>query len=555
MSPLLERFKLWWSSVDRGQRPIYIVGAVFLVAMIFGSVIFAGKPQLSLLFAGLSPSDQGMVVGELNKMGINAQYDANGNVLVPGNKINEARAKLAVAKKLPQTGNMGYGLLDGLGPMTSPSVEREKLKAAMEGELSNSVSAMEGIAAARVHLTLGDDSPILNDAKQASASIYLTEENGTQINENQATAVVRLVQFAVQGLQPERISVVNNRGDVVWDGSTMGSINGSANSKLKAQEEEIVRRERDLQLKLDTAYGAGNTTVDIPRLVLNFDKTSERKIERGPSKKPITSEEVTETLADANSSATPGAGTEANLAEGAPVERPTDSSKSYAGVQKKDIYEVNETQTSTEKVTGDLTAMTVNVMVNSAKIKDIASVETYVQNYLGPLANDTENFQAAVTAIEFDTEQKKNAEAAQKAASGQAMNQQIFSLLPIAALMIIGFMVVKTLSKAAKQLVPLPEPRQQMAMAGAGGMGFEMPALPGDPNYQPVDRAQLEQMVDLPPNEFAAALGALATSAPINIDDIPDKVNIPLEQIKKMSIQKPEAVANLIKTWILEERK
>jgi flagellar biosynthesis/type III secretory pathway M-ring protein FliF/YscJ len=62
-------------------------------------------------------------------------------------------------------------------------------------------------------------------------------------------------------------------------------------------------------------------------------------------------------------------------------------------------------------------------------------------------------------------------------------------------------------------------------------------------------------MVELPPNEFAAALGALATSSTINIDDIPDKVNIPLEQIKKMSIQKPEAVANLIKTWILEERK
>jgi flagellar biosynthesis/type III secretory pathway M-ring protein FliF/YscJ len=199
--------------------------------------------------------------------------------------------------------------------------------------------------------------------------------------------------------------------------------------------------------------------------------------------------------------------------------------------------------------------MTVNVMVNSAKIKDIASVETYVQNYLGPLANDTENFQAAVTAIEFDTEQKKNAEAAQKAASGQAMNQQIISLLPIAALMIIGFMVVKTLSKAAKQLVPLSEPSPQKAMAGAGGLGFEMPALPGDPGYQPVERAHLEQIVALPPNEFAAALGALATSTPLCIDDIPDKVNIPLEQIKKMSIQKPDAVANLIKTWILEERK
>jgi flagellar biosynthesis/type III secretory pathway M-ring protein FliF/YscJ len=92
-------------------------------------------------------------------------------------------------------------------------------------------------------------------------------------------------------------------------------------------------------------------------------------------------------------------------------------------------------------------------------------------------------------------------------------------------------------------------------MAGAGGMGFEMPALPGDPGYQPVERAHLEQIVALPPNEFAAALGALATSTPLCIDDIPDKVNIPLEQIKKMSIQKPDAVANLIKTWILEERK
>jgi len=66
-----------------------------------------------------------------------------------------------------------------------------------------------------------------------------------------------------------------------------------------------------------------------------------------------------------------------------------------------------------------------------------------------------------------------------------------------------------------------------------------------------------EQVIAIEGGELAQALHALATSnsVQVNIDDIPDRVNIPLEQIKKMALTKPESVANLIKTWILEERR
>ena len=132
MTAILLRLRTWWETADRTQKVVTIFGSLFLVIILAGTIIFAGKPKMEVLFRDLSPADQGMVVDELTKLAIAIEYDRTGSILVPGNKVAEARARLATAKKLPTTGHMGYGDLGGIGIMNTPGVERDRRKAIIE---------------------------------------------------------------------------------------------------------------------------------------------------------------------------------------------------------------------------------------------------------------------------------------------------------------------------------------------------------------------------------------------------------------------------------------
>lgn len=558
MGSLVERIRDWWLGLEKSQRPIWMLGSGFLVLMVLGAVFFSSRPNMSLLFGGLNPADQGMVVQELNKLGIHAEYDANGNVLVPANKVNEARARLAVSKKLPASGNLGYSGLDSMNPMISPEVEKEKIKSAIEGELANSIQLMSGVASARVHLTLSDNSPFVQEAKPAGASIIVTEDGGNRLNADQAQAIVRLVQFGVSGLSPDRITVVNEKGQTLYDGLEATGVNASADRKVAAEIEEARRREQDLQRKLDAAFGPGNTIVSIPVLDLNFDKVSENSVIKTPTPKPITKDETVEKMGNASGGVASGSsGATSNVQ--APVDASGDDKKNYSGTTKSEVYDVNVTERSIQRSAGVLEGMTLSVLVNSTAIADATPVEDYVKSYLGPLAQQTDKFQASVTSTAFDTKTVIATQQASASAAARDRNQQLISLLPIAALLVVGFLVMKSIAKTAP-----PRPKNfadQVSVALPGGGSMSLPGASYDsmPNglgqtSQP-DRG--EQVIAIEGGELAQALHALAASshAQISIEDIPDRVNVPLEQIRKMAMAKPDAVANLIKTWILEERR
>ncbi|MBL8060926.1 MAG: flagellar M-ring protein FliF [Chthonomonas sp.] len=542
MVSFLEQIKAWWLGLDRTQRPIWILGGGLLTALLVVAFMLSSRPSMSLLFGGLSPADQGMVVQELNKMGISAEYDTNGNVLVPGNKVSEARAKLAVAKKLPQGGNLGYGALDNMNSMmVSPEVEKVKIKAAMEGDLANSIQMMSGISAAKVTLTLPDNTPFAAEQKPAGASIVVTQDGGVSLSAEQAQAIVRLVQFGVSGLGAERIVVMNDRGQRLYDGAEATGINASADKKVQAEIAEARRREQELQAKLDAAFGVGNTIVSIPMINLNFDKIHENSVIKQPTPKPVSIDTTEETMADANGSSAMGAaGTTSNLQ--APAEGSSTDKKSYSGTTKSATYDMNVTEKSIERSAGVLEGMTLSVLVNSANITDTAPVEEYIQNYLGPLSQQTDKFKASVTSTAFDKTATEGMKAAQSGAASRNITQQLMAILPIAALILVGFLITKAISKAT------PRPGQATAVALPGGGTLSLPpgALNGDPN----------QLIALEGADIANALNTRAvqnSEPPVPIEDIPDKVNVPLEQIKKMASTRPETVASLLKTWMLEE--
>jgi len=547
----LQRFKIWWEAIDRTQRVQVFVGAGFFFVLLAGVILYASKPKMELLFSGLTPQEYGPIVQELEAAGIQKEFTEKGDVLVPDKDKAKARMVLASKNKLPVTAHKGVDSLSGTSAFTTKTQMDAMLKSATEGELANSIQTLEGVQSALVHINFGKDGAFADQTTPATAVVNITEKAGANLGREQGTAIARLVQNSVNGLKAENVSVINSTGRFVYDGTQMGSTGNTATTKIEAQIAESSRRQRELQAVLDTAFGAGNTIAHID-VELDMDDKSESTESSKADTQPWKQVKVSETMQGKASSASGPSGIVSNP-PGAPNTPPATqpNSSDYAQIGSDVEHPVTTKRESIRRASGNVTAMTVNVLANKTAVKDLEAVKTFVKDTLGPKYGE-DNFKASVTETEFDTTAFAASKKAADAAASAAKMQQIFSILPIAALVIVAFMVVKAIAKAAPKSIMVD------AALPMGGGSLPMSFTKSHESHSgggalPSSSHSASKVTDL--------LGAVDIEEeedendPVRVGNIRAKVDVPLEQIRKMAQQRPDAIATLLKSWMLEDRR
>lgn len=569
MATLLLKLRTWWETADRTQRVVSVFGTALLLALVGGTLYFASRPQMSLLYGGLSPADQGMLITELQARSIPFEQDPQGAILVPRDRVVETRALLAQAGKSPTSGHIGNESLATIGVGNTPGVESQRLRAITEGELARSIETFAGVQAARVHLNMGDDSPFASERKLPTASVAVIAKPGAHLGPAEGEAIARLVASGVGGMGVDRVTVIAG-GEVLYDPQAQSGAQGIADRRLAMQVAEQRRRTEEIQRNLDRVLGPGNTVVSVD-LELDYDEKTLKKLERTPSDSPVISETNVEKMGSGAAGPTGGiAGAPSNVpGSGAPAT--SSDSRGYEGTRKSLQYESNQTETVSKEAAGDVLRMAINVLVDSEMVKDPAKVQQYLAGYLASRSGDP-NFTATVTPVPFDRTTQTLADKAAQAAAGGARTQQLFSLIPIAALVVVGFMVIKAIGKAAKSqpmMVTAVPGGQVLAFGASGGhalgagdahphhsaMSHTMSHASGVPSVGP--GGEMQHGVDGHGQPFQAP--ALTFKAPETLTEaieiIPDKVNVPLEQLKQMAQDRPRAVAMLIQSWLLEDRR
>ena len=198
------------------RRTLPLAVTVFALLVMVMVYMALNKASYRPLFPGMSGVDQAAAFESLQKSGMSVEIDAaTGSVSVPNDLYHQAKMVLA-GQGIPATSTDGFAMIRDQQSMgTSQFIEQKRYQLAIEEELAQSISSIQAVQAARVHLAVPKQSVFVRNRVEPTASVILTLAQGRRLSDAQAQAVVHMVASSVPYLEAKNVSVVDQFGNLL----------------------------------------------------------------------------------------------------------------------------------------------------------------------------------------------------------------------------------------------------------------------------------------------------------------------------------------------------
>lgn len=334
----------------------------------------------------------------------------------------------------------------GVAATRTPVADAADARHTLQNELAETLARLDGIASARVHLTLPERTPGSADDRHPSASVVLTIAAGRTLAAEQITAVARLVAAGVDGLAPDAVTVVDERGHVLTADRHDGAPQDGAVSVEHQRAIERATEER-IESLLATVVGPGKVIARVAAAV-DFARTERTEETYDPDKTVVRETRTTR-------EATPDAKT-------ADAKRTADAGP--ARTERRDetqSYEVSKTTSRTVEPVGAVKRLSVAVLIDGTYREDngrrvfvprtddeLAKLRTLAASAAG--ISDERGDRLEVTSVAFQS------------AAGDAMAhpsgtgaEWVRAIAPrLLAVVLVGLLLVGAMRPFARALVP-----------------------------------------------------------------------------------------------------
>ncbi len=189
-----------------GSFAVILVMALFLVSQ------YAGRSSMVPLLPGAPVEDQQRAQAFLASTAIGAEMQ-NGQLVVPTEKKDQALALLTANKQLPSDTASFFKTLVSSQSWSNTRQQNEQLyNAALKAELDRIISSMPGIKSANVLFDVPEAQGLGAAVRKPTASVAVFTETGGPLDQKSVDAIAYLVGGAKAGLTPERVRVIDPRG-------------------------------------------------------------------------------------------------------------------------------------------------------------------------------------------------------------------------------------------------------------------------------------------------------------------------------------------------------
>ncbi|MBR2921729.1 MAG: flagellar M-ring protein FliF [Alphaproteobacteria bacterium] len=245
---------------------------IFLISFFVYVAVQMSDKDYAVLYSDLELSDARQIVNKLDSSGVDYHLDKNGTeILVPASEVNRLRIETVDFALGSGISSVGYEVFDNTDALGSTNfVQNVNLLRALEGELARTISSVENIKTARVHLVMPKREIFSREEQKPSASVIIKTKNGP-LNPQSIQAIQKLIASAVPKLDMKDISIVDSNGNLLTEFSEEQNevIKKSSNETMRLEQEyKLNQRLQDL---LEKSLGKGKAQVQV-NLEMDFDE-------------------------------------------------------------------------------------------------------------------------------------------------------------------------------------------------------------------------------------------------------------------------------------------
>lgn len=363
----------FWNELERPKKIKIIISCLLIVSALTIFIFFATRTKYTVLYDNLSLKDTSLITKKLDDMGVKWKSDDNNAnvIMVPSDMKNKIKIELA-SEGLPKE---GYGFLDAFNDSSWTMTDydkRQRIKIALQNELANTISEIEGVENARVYIKDGfeNSSFVIDDDSQMSASVFIKKVRGSNLTTSKVTAIKNLVASSV-GMNPDMVSIIDDTGKLLTEDADSSSYDMS--DQLNIQNEIQMKINESIRRFLENIFGYGNVDVR-SNVKVNFDSEIMNVVEFSP---PIegseeglirSMEEVEEHVVNMPEGGIPG--TETNSEEITDYGQLENSNSRYDKASKIINNELNEINKQIKKAPGQIESITVAILINQKVLED-----------------------------------------------------------------------------------------------------------------------------------------------------------------------------------------
>jgi flagellar M-ring protein FliF len=538
LNPVLAPLTRVWRGLSRGQQLGLAVVAAALVGLVAIVSTIGHGADSAVAFSGLSNDDEAAVVQKLKDSKIPYELADGGTVRVATAQVQAARlatAGMGMNGK-PATGS-GFELFNQPTFGQTEFTQKVNYQRALENELARSIDQMDAVDSSRVHLVIPEQTLFSTQQQPTTASIMLKLKPGRHLDSAQARSISNLVAGSVQGLKPQNLTIVDVNGNTLTPDDGADSSSGLSSKQLQTQRTYESTTEHNLQAMLDNVLGPGKATVRVAT-VMNWDQieqTNETYTPGDPTQTPVlTNHSITESSSGgAAVGGVPGAAS--NNGSSVPTyQGGTTGGGATSKTDTETTYQLNKTTQKTVRAPGAVTRLSVSVMVDDDPSNPNAALIQSVQNAVNAAAgiDPTRGDVLTVTSLPFNrqdllTAQTEMSDAAQKEQLMNYLHLAALGLGPLLMLVVLFFIFRRGRKRVSNEAVV-----NAIAEAASGPRAVDV-----------------QDVVAIP---TLTARSVKPVAQPI-VED-PQKVYI-REQIQQLGKTNPATVAQLIQTWMDEDRR
>jgi len=355
-----------WQQLGLNQRVSLVVAAIGVIGGMVALVMWSRRPDYQLLYARLAEKDATAIISELQTRNIPYQVSAGGTaVQVPSDQVYKLRMDLA-AKGLPSGDGVGFEIFDKGQFGLSDFVQRTNYLRAIQGELARTITQLQGVRAARVMIVQPENRLLLTDQGVRSTASVFVDMGGGRLDTEGVNAIRHLVANAVQGLTPDTVAVVDNRGRVLSEELKQDPTLGNASSQMRYKQQVEDYLSKKVETMLATVIGPGNAVVRVSADI-DTESTTQMQEKFDPDGQVVRTQTITEDNSNASETRTNGGatGVSANVPEktvAAEAAKPVNTTE-QSRKNRTTAYEINRTTTNITRNPGTIKNVTASVMI------------------------------------------------------------------------------------------------------------------------------------------------------------------------------------------------